>query len=167
MSSPQPITTFEAFSTYNFENDQRFKDGMSSLLERYSQDNSLVAEDMIEQARWFYYTKFIEQFDLSAYRQWKKNNGTVLVTTETESPATDLANTPTEMPAIDKQTDELSEETKEEHTHRRFTFQELVEMIESGKEIPGIKQIPTTLNQGKPSEAKMGIRRKPWEQNPQ
>ncbi|ORZ00832.1 hypothetical protein BCR43DRAFT_485874 [Syncephalastrum racemosum] len=46
----------------------------------------------------------------------------------------------------------------------KFTFQELVEMIESGQEIPGIKQIPNKINEGAPSEPKMSARRKPWEQ---
>ncbi|OBZ89067.1 hypothetical protein A0J61_02880 [Choanephora cucurbitarum] len=45
----------------------------------------------------------------------------------------------------------------------RFTFQELVDMIEKGIEIPGIKQIPNVLNEGTPSEAKMTARPKPWE----
>ncbi|KAI8374084.1 hypothetical protein EDC96DRAFT_498488 [Choanephora cucurbitarum] len=52
---------------------------------------------------------------------------------------------------------------KEDDKPVRFTFQELVDMIEKGIEIPGIKQIPNILNEGTPSEAKMTARPKPWE----
>lgn len=47
----------------------------------------------------------------------------------------------------------------------RLTFQEIVEKIEKGEEIPGIKQIPNKLNEASPSEAKLAARPKPWETN--
>ncbi|ORX54398.1 hypothetical protein DM01DRAFT_1407259 [Hesseltinella vesiculosa] len=46
----------------------------------------------------------------------------------------------------------------------KLTFQQVVEMIESGQDVPGIRQIPNKLNQGTPSEARLTARRKPWEQ---
>jgi hypothetical protein len=51
----------------------------------------------------------------------------------------------------------------EDEPPRRLTFQEIVEKIEKGEEIPGIKQIPNKLNEAPPSEAKLSARPKPWE----
>ncbi|KAI9033676.1 hypothetical protein CLU79DRAFT_724863 [Phycomyces nitens] len=117
--------TFEAFSKYDFENDTRFQSGVSSLMNRYKNE-SISSDDVLERAQWFYYTKFVEPFDLEAFREWK-------------------------------------EKQVADQAPKRFTFQELVEMIETGKEVPGIKQIPNTLNEGKPSQPKLSVRRKPWE----
>lgn len=42
-------------------------------------------------------------------------------------------------------------------------YQELVELILAGKEIPGIKQIPDTVLEGETTEHKAEVRKKPWE----
>ena len=48
-----------------------------------------------------------------------------------------------------------------------ISFDEIAEMIASGKPIPGIREIPDTLNEEQPTEAKVaklaGAGRKPWE----
>ena len=48
-----------------------------------------------------------------------------------------------------------------------ISFDEIAEMIASGKPIPGIREIPDTLNEAPPTEAKVaklaGAGRKPWE----
>ncbi|KAG0377655.1 hypothetical protein BGX24_005688 [Mortierella sp. AD032] len=43
------------------------------------------------------------------------------------------------------------------------SFQEICELIASGKPIPGIRQIPNNLAEGTPSEAKLAPKLKPWE----
>ncbi|KAL0082425.1 hypothetical protein J3Q64DRAFT_1720622 [Phycomyces blakesleeanus] len=125
--TPEQKATFEAFSKYDFDNDTRFQSGVSSLMNRYKKE-SIDSDDILERAQWFYYTKFVEPFDLDAFREWK-----------------------------------AKKEADVDQEQKRFTFQELVEMIETGKEIPGIKQIPNTLNEGTPSQPKLNVRRKPWE----
>lgn len=47
------------------------------------------------------------------------------------------------------------------------SFAEIVELITSGKPIPGIKEIPNELSDEPPSESVEPQRRKPWEQGPQ
>ncbi|KAI7894291.1 uncharacterized protein EV154DRAFT_499144 [Mucor mucedo] len=92
--------------------------------------------ELLEKAKLFYYTKCVQGFDVEAYTSWKS----------------------------EKQEPVVEQATKEETDKPpRFTFQELVDMIEKGIEIPGIKQIPNVLNEGTPSEAKMTARPKPWE----
>lgn len=47
------------------------------------------------------------------------------------------------------------------------SFEEIAEMIANGTPIPGIKEIPTVINEQQPSEAKIarveGAGKKPWE----
>ncbi|KAI9361559.1 hypothetical protein BD770DRAFT_317530 [Pilaira anomala] len=127
-------SAFEAFDNYDFENDEKFQSGISSLLNN-KQENE---QELLEKAKLFYYTKFITSFDPVAYRAWKAEN---------QEP-------------VNEQEKHFIEEKPP-----RFTFQELVDMIEKGIEIPGIKQIPNVINEGTPSEAKMTARPKPWESN--
>ena len=44
-----------------------------------------------------------------------------------------------------------------------LSFQEIKALIEEGKPIPGIKDIPNTVLEGQGSEAQLEKRRKPWE----
>lgn len=85
----------------------------------------------------------VDRFDVEAYQTWK---------TENKETTAELA---------------VTAEDANNEKPPRFTFQELVDMIEKGIEIPGIKHIPNVLNEGTPSEAKMAARPKPWEVNKQ
>ncbi|KAK4520806.1 Transmembrane protein 188 [Mucor velutinosus] len=96
--------------------------------------------DLLLRAKLFYYTKVVDtSFNADAYKTWKNEN---------QEPAIEQGKNSDDKPP-------------------RFTFQELVDMIEKGIEIPGIKQIPNVLNEGTPSKAKMTARPKPWETNKQ
>ncbi|KAJ2820865.1 hypothetical protein IWW50_004888, partial [Coemansia erecta] len=44
------------------------------------------------------------------------------------------------------------------------SFAEVVQMIASGKEIPGIRDIPDQLSEEQPSESTLRAPPKPWEQ---
>ena len=43
------------------------------------------------------------------------------------------------------------------------TFAEIVELIHSGRPVPGIKEIPDQLAEGAPSETSTTLPKKPWE----
>ncbi|TGZ85115.1 hypothetical protein EX30DRAFT_368227 [Ascodesmis nigricans] len=43
------------------------------------------------------------------------------------------------------------------------SFQEIVDLITSGKPIPGIKEIPDIVKEGEGSKSEREVRRKPWE----
>ncbi|KAI7876230.1 hypothetical protein K492DRAFT_151941 [Lichtheimia hyalospora FSU 10163] len=140
-------TVYEAFTKYDFDSDQQFQSGMSSILKQ-ADANPETREQTLERAKWFYYNKFIQAFDFEGYQEWKSKDDT------------------SEKKQVEQQSeDDKEKDSKENNDDKppKFTFQELVEMIESGKEIPGIRQIPNKLNEGTPSEPKMPVRRKPWE----
>ncbi|CDH50842.1 hypothetical protein RO3G_04467 [Lichtheimia corymbifera JMRC:FSU:9682] len=140
---------YEAFTKYDFDSDQQFQSGMSSILKQ-ADANPETREQTLERAKWFYYNKFIQAFDFEGYQKWKSQDDT---------------SSKEEVQQEQQQPDHSKEKDTKENDDKppKFTFQELVEMIESGKEIPGIRQIPNKLNDGTPSEPKMPVRRKPWE----
>lgn len=75
--------------------------------------------------------RFIQAFDFEGYQKWKSQGD------DDTSPKEEIQQ---------QQTDENNEkDTKEENDDEdkppKFTFQELVEMIESGKEVPGRKDM--------------------------
>ncbi|GES99985.1 hypothetical protein GLOIN_2v1537121 [Rhizophagus clarus] len=133
---------FEAFENYDFENDTKFQ--------------------YFKKAKYFYYSKIIQEFDYDNYLTWKMNtnksvssnieNNTVLSSTmiSQETLVRDINNNP------------QSEQTKDNPQYPR-TFHQLVEMISKEQPIPGIKQIPNELNKGTPSIPTIKPRPKPWE----
>lgn len=54
-------------------------------------------------------------------------------------------------------------EGKNDSTPYPTSFAEIVELITSGKPIPGIREIPNTLNAAPPTQSTVQQRRKPWE----
>lgn len=52
---------FEAFDNYPFETDQYFQAGVQTM-----------KLDELQQAKYFYYNKFIKPFDISEYETWKE-----------------------------------------------------------------------------------------------
>ncbi|KAI8577095.1 hypothetical protein K450DRAFT_253619 [Umbelopsis ramanniana AG] len=139
---------FQAFDHYDFDKDDRFQAGLPSLLKNQEGKTESERLELIQRARWFYYTKFVQAFDYTEYQQWKINRN------------------PTDNNISDKQDDPVQAKdssTDDNETPKRLTFQEIVERIEKGEEIPGIKQIPNKLNEAAPSEAKLSARPKPWE----
>ena len=47
----------------------------------------------------------------------------------------------------------------------KMSYQEIVDLIQSGKPIPGIKEIPKTVLEGQGTAASKSTRRKPWEKD--
>jgi len=58
---------------------------------------------------------------------------------------------------------EASTNAPDEFEGKAATFDEIVELIQSGKPIPGIRQIPDQLNSNTPSTSSVQARKKPWE----
>ncbi|KAI8913250.1 hypothetical protein EDD86DRAFT_103222 [Gorgonomyces haynaldii] len=106
------METFESFEKYDFENDQAFQQGLTLLPK--SDD-----PDFMLKTKHFYYSKYVAQFDLQEYKQYKQQP-------------------------------------------KKLSFQEIMEKVSKGEEIPGIRQIPLVLQESK-AEAVMEPIKKPWE----
>ncbi|GAB5588567.1 hypothetical protein Unana1_03467 [Umbelopsis nana] len=151
--STEEIERFRAFENYDFDKDSRFQAGLPSLLQNGQGKSEQEQLELVQRAKWFYYTKFVSSFDYNEYRQWAKDHKYIVNTSDNND---DVQNSESKAtPSKDSNT--------EDEPPRRLTFQEIVEKIEKGEEIPGIKQIPNKLNEAPPSEAKLSARPKPWE----
>jgi hypothetical protein len=47
----------------------------------------------------------------------------------------------------------------------KLSYQEIVDLIQNGKPVPGIKEIPDTVLAGQGTSASQSRRRKPWEKD--
>lgn len=58
---------------------------------------------------------------------------------------------------------DLSQIDTEEQPPYPLTFSEIVELITTGGPVPGVKEIPDTVLEGRASESTSCSRKKPWE----
>lgn len=147
----QPSTTelFTQFSSYNWDLDTDFQTGLSSILQSIPDpDNDSQKEELILRAKAFFYQKkFGQVIDTEHFKQWTKQQST----TDTVTTSSSSSNEP-------------NTATTEEETPFPSSYARIVELILSGKPIPGIRDIPDTLlGTEAASKPSAQSRRKPWE----
>ncbi|KAI9105739.1 hypothetical protein DFS34DRAFT_26476 [Phlyctochytrium arcticum] len=162
-NSDAESATLEKFLEYQWNNDQRFQQGLSSILAKYahtplSEDEKLAQENAVEKAKCFYFDKFVSPFTYAQLQRWKESKPTI---PDTSQPPSSHQSTP----AVPLETASTTDTSSSSETQPRYpsSFQELCEMVARGEEVPGIKEIPDKLNEQKPSESKMAPKKKPWE----
>ncbi|KAJ3023245.1 hypothetical protein HKX48_003849 [Thoreauomyces humboldtii] len=139
--------TFKQFETYPWESDERFQQGLKSIAED---------ADAKEQAKFFYFSRFVQPIDRNGYLAWIKK--------QTAVPS--AISLPTEDGSARTSTEEESEPGSgpgDDAAQYPRSFQEICEMVAKGELVPGIKQIPDTLNEQAPSASALNPRKKPWE----
>lgn len=145
------------YMNYDWDSFDEFKEGLKEILDGFlenmkEQDPSVTAipaldkQQLIDQAKSFFYCSHTGNIlNLDDYNQWKRSNGDKHVKskniTEIEEP----------QPSSDTLTPYSS------------NYQELVQLIMSGKPVPGIKEIPDTVLPEKSSKSTAQQRTKPWE----
>ncbi|KAK9765193.1 hypothetical protein K7432_006683 [Basidiobolus ranarum] len=143
-------TLYENLRDYDFDTDEAFQFGLRSVMEFQKGKSETEVEAAVEKAKFFYYSKCVQKVDYKGYLQWKAKQ---------DAASKPLSDSPT---VSDTVTDAATETTDAGPDYPR-SFQEICELIASGKPIPGIKQIPNKLSETAPSEATMKPRPKPWE----
>ncbi|CAF9909800.1 MAG: hypothetical protein GOMPHAMPRED_006869 [Gomphillus americanus] len=135
---------FQALESYPWDSDQEYQHGLQAILG--SDPDQEQAKHLIMRAKCFYYArKFKTPLDFSEYQKWHSEqtlgvqNDTPDVSMQSQSNVTD------------------------EQPPYPMTFNEIVELITSGKPVPGIKEIPNTVLEGQASESRISNRKKPWE----
>ncbi|KAG0056746.1 hypothetical protein BGZ83_003715 [Gryganskiella cystojenkinii] len=156
--TPSEQSVFERFELYDFDNDATFQSGLKSIIANNQTKSAQEQEDAIRNARYFYFSRFVQNFDLKDYQAWsaQRSGGTAA----SASPATTTIEEPN--PQEQEQTSSSTASTSADPSYPK-SFQEICELIASGKPIPGIRQIPNNLAEGTPSEAKLAPKLKPWE----
>ncbi|GEQ66861.1 hypothetical protein JCM33374_g524 [Metschnikowia sp. JCM 33374] len=156
MTDPQENVYLE-FSNYNWNSFKEFQEGLSEILQNHleslqERDPSVKTipaaerQQLTDQAKSFFFCSSTGHIlNLDEYYSWKRNNGgkiTLLDEDNKEAANTDIPDAP-----------------------YSSNYQELVDLIVSGKPVPGIKEIPDTVLSEQKSESRAEKRTKPWEKN--
>ncbi|KAF5618305.1 uncharacterized protein FTJAE_12236 [Fusarium tjaetaba] len=173
---------FTAFDTYPWSKDKNFMSGLYAILGEPGQQNPQASlADMAIHARIFYYAQRIGvNIDFSAYKAWLASNPDYQppdVLPE-EYRQRDAANV-SPVPALDWQkaapkTDlyidrktAAAQSGSQDQPSYPMGFAEMIQLIQEGKPVPGIRQIPNTVVRD-PAVKPVGARavpRKPWEKD--
>ncbi len=106
--------------------------------------------------------KFGTPVDFNAYQEWKQGDSTAEPAAAPNSETSSLLKAPASAPLVVSQN---VNQTEQSSGAPRRSYQEIVDLIQSGKPIPGIKDIPKTILEGQGTEPAKSVRRKPWEKD--
>ncbi|KAG6009272.1 hypothetical protein E4U21_002876 [Claviceps maximensis] len=186
---------FHAFDAYPWKKDKIFLSGLSAILGPPDSSSNGSPADMAIHARIFYYAKRIGvQVDFAAYKAWLAQNPhhappQVLpeeYLTSSSPSSTPPASTPPSFETITTTSELLlpwqqaapkadlyidrsaaAENAADGQPSYPMGFADMLKLLQEGKEIPGIRQIPNTIARDasvKPVGARAAPR-KPWERN--
>ncbi|KAF8933765.1 hypothetical protein BGZ47_010709 [Haplosporangium gracile] len=165
-SVQQQEQLFQKFESYNFEADANFQAGLKSIIGNNQNRSAQEQKDAVEKAKYFYYSRFVQNFDYNQYQAWRQLKAATSTDQDEQKEGSSAPLSTTETAATADKTvaeeSQPSSATAADPTYPK-SFQEICELIASGKPIPGIRQIPNNLAEGTPSEAKLAPKLKPWE----
>lgn len=155
MSTNPHEETYIEYLNYDWESFQEFQEGLNHILDNYltnlkELDPSVTSipaldqQQLIDQAKSFFYCSHTGNIlNLDDFNEWKIVNG--------------------DKYDKNKKITEITEEPTSTDPPYSSNYQQLVELIVSGKPVPGIKHIPDTVlsDQSLKSDAKPRL--KPWE----
>ncbi|KAL6705345.1 hypothetical protein ACN47E_006994 [Coniothyrium glycines] len=160
---------YEALERYDWDNDEKFQSGLRAILGANTQSPAQAAVLALH-ARCFYWTREKRiNVDFNAYQAYREARNRPPPTPPTAagtqaSSVPDMDFPPTQdnaaggiMPA--------PATADEPPAPYPTSFAHIVELITSGKPVPGIKEIPPTILEGQGTEAAKPRRRKPWEKD--
>lgn len=184
--SPQEQRLFEQVETYPWETDQEFQMGLRSILG--GQAPTPQTYDIGLRARCFFFArKNGQQVDFQKYKDWHYTRAASMAAQGRTTSAPQADDQTQGIVPVDGQTSNVNGSSDQDSASladilarasqnaavsngpddggAKLSYAEIVEMIQSGKEIPGIKQIPSTILQGQGSSASQSRRKKPWEKD--
>lgn len=146
------------FLNYDWNNFPEYQEGLNEILLNYQENLreqdptatilALDLQQLTDQAKVFFFCLKNDQIiELEEYRAWERQWGDryrKLKKIEEIQPEESRASTQDEQPYSSN-------------------YQNVVELILAGKEVPGIKQIPDTVLLDQKSTAQVQQRKKPWE----
>lgn len=153
---------YAEFHSFNWDSFVEFKQGLLEILKAHleslkQKDPSVQTipaaerQQLVDQAKSFFFCTITGNIlNLDEYYTWKRtqNVKTKELSTDVETSAEDVS--------VGSNDKGLSEAPYSSN------YQQLVELIMSGKPVPGIKKIPDTVLVEQKSESKAAARPKPW-----
>ncbi|KAL6233898.1 hypothetical protein BDW75DRAFT_231607 [Aspergillus navahoensis] len=167
-SQPPQADIFEQLSTYPFSADREFAAGLAIILGHpetpASEEEIARDDDLVLQAKCYYYTRMNNlalPLDVATYKSWLKARRVSSASID-DSQGTDSSST--SAPSLSRPTITVSKPTSQEPAYPYPTsFAHIVELITTGRPVPGIQQIPDTLLTGQGAASAKPKRLKPWE----
>lgn len=141
---------FFRFDSYNFEADQRFQDGLQK---------SNMDEARLLDMKLFFYNRFIEPIDRSAYRQWRSasSHDTQMDHSVEHRNQEELSDSGCDV------TNNKNTETSTDMGAAQLSFAEVMRLVQEGKEVPGVAKLDIQPSNQSPTPSQMERILKPWE----
>ncbi|KAK9447186.1 uncharacterized protein V1518DRAFT_99858 [Limtongia smithiae] len=176
-----------AFEAYDWDNDKQFTDGLATVIRSAPATAGPLTDAQQREvecnARLYFYSRKVQKNAVYAdYATWlqqrhtsdaagpeesivaasEKSRSSTPQRTGTTSPPT-TSGSPSLVPTPASATD-IASPPAPSNTPYPSSFAHIIELITSGKEIPGIKRIPNiTLGDAAASQSERAVRSKPWE----
>ncbi|XP_004070909.1 uncharacterized protein C6orf226 homolog [Oryzias latipes] len=142
---------FSRFESYNFESDPRFMDGLKTLKKTTDKSGE---ENQLLDLKLFFYNRFVEPIERSSYKQWSS------------APHPPSTFTPEHKDQISLQSEDQSRGTCTNSQSRQLSFAEVMQLVQEGKEVPGVTKLDVHASNQSPTPSQMERRQKPWETSP-
>ncbi|KAL4723274.1 hypothetical protein ACLX1H_009764 [Fusarium chlamydosporum] len=149
---------FTAFDTYPWKKDNNFMSGLNAILGEPTQQNPQASlADMAIHARIFYYAQRIGvNIDFGAYKTWlasKPDHHPPDVLPEASRQQDEATSAPVldwqkAAPKADLYIDKkaaAAQSGSQDQPNYPMGFAEMIKLIQEGKPVPGIRQIPNTI----------------------
>ncbi|CCE82772.1 Piso0_002518 [Millerozyma farinosa CBS 7064] len=164
----EPIeNVYQEFMNFDWDSNAEFQEGLKEIFETHlmqlkEQDptiESIPTQNKIQltdQAKSFFFCSQTGQIlSLDDYYQWRAQQGGHLLNHTSETSETT------------EEAEAAANETNGTPSEYSSKYKDIVNMIVTGQEMPGIKQIPDTVLSDQSSEQKAQQRAKPWEKEKQ
>lgn len=149
-----------SFETHDWQNDERFQAGLCAVLQNLNEQDR---EEVEQQAKLFYWKRLNAEQEMgNPGKASTETDDNTEINAKTDTKTGDNINLP-EQPgqpgsAADKP------DTSQDEEPRPTRYADIVQLILSGKPIPGIREIPDTqLGADAGSKPVAARRKKPWE----
>lgn len=154
-SIPDQSRVFKRVRDHDWEQNTEFQSGLRTILQSANPDQH---ENLTSRAKCFYFRRITQTpIDHAEYQKWLASNQT-----------TEECNDPEgrDKPEIALDADNLRRSGgSEEDAPYPKSFAEVIELITSGKPVPGIKEIPDVILEAPKDAVTLPQRKKPWELN--
>ncbi|XP_035996957.1 uncharacterized protein LOC105935191 [Fundulus heteroclitus] len=136
-------SVFSRFDSYNFEADERFADGLKTL-------NCRDQTELLK-LKLFFYNRFVEPIDQQSYKRWisLSRNQQQDQSTQSHPDSNGHQNQMMETPAGAEA--------------NRLSFAEVMQLVQEGKEVPGVTKPDVQPSNQSPTPSRMQRVQKPWE----
>ncbi len=151
---------FHQLDAYPWDDDQEFQGGLRAILGSV-QDPAQVAHLTLRAKCYYYARKAGTQVDFDGYKRWVES--ILLDGPATNGVAVQPPNGIVDAANVEEGYGNVTGDGGMSQAPKPASFAEICDMISEGKPIPGIKDIPDTILEGRASDSQAQKRRKPWE----